>query len=84
MLRCLSAIFVIDPVRASLAHGTLSNMLQDRLKGSCAAEGTVLEGVLEALALHATRCAALIPRSHRLPAVGLSRCASRQRQLSPW
>ena len=53
ILRCLDAIFLVDPVRATLAHGLLRNMLQDRLKAAGSLDSAGPVGLLEAFALHA-------------------------------
>jgi hypothetical protein len=56
-LRCLDAVFAADPVRATLAHGTLRNMLSDALKSGAALDGPGVLGLLEPFALHAKQCA---------------------------
>ena len=53
VLRCLHVIFSVDPIRATLAHGQVSDFLQAQAKTYTPAGSTVVVGMLEVLALHA-------------------------------
>lgn len=53
VLRCLHVIFSADPIRATLAHGQVSEFLQVQAKAYTQAGSTAVVGMLEVLALHA-------------------------------
>jgi hypothetical protein len=61
VLRCLQVIFSLDPIRATLAHGQVSEFLQAQAKAYTQAGSTAVVGLLEVLALHAYMCASTHP-----------------------
>lgn len=56
VLRCLHVIFSADPIRATLAHGQVSEFLQAQAKAYTQAGSSAVVGMLEVLALHAYMC----------------------------